>query len=102
MEDKQTINLEIKKLILEKIVDQIELNKHLGSLINTIKDGNLRITNEDILDAFSTYRGEFGLNELLRTYNKLFDEEEFKEYQRISDERCKLYTNQIIKLIMGK
>ena len=52
-----------------------------------------------VADAIYAFREEFALNGLLKAYNLLVDDEEFKGYERASDEICRADFEKLFKLL---
>jgi|SRR3989344_3239511 len=88
-----------RALILEKIASLAELDNHLSTLLKSSREGVIELTEEDARDAIYAFREEFALNGLLKAYNLLVDDEEFKGYERASDEICRADFEKLFKLL---
>src|SRR3989344_2602837 len=81
----------LKEIVNREIEEIIQLNKQISSALKTIKEFNIPPSNEDVRDALTFYKKDFGLNSLLEAYNTLCDDAEMQEVKKTSDERCRVY-----------
>ena len=72
----------LREIINKQIEEIIQLNKQIGSTLKTIKEFSISPSNEDVRDALTFYKKEFGLNSLLEAYNALCDDAEMQEIKK--------------------